>query len=101
MAGKKRALGGRNIRKTIKSLAHETSGGGFARGGKIDDAEKEDEEPRKRGGAAKKEGGPMGGEKSPERADRRARGGRTSAPFSSAGSTTDREGSRNAGHEGE
>jgi hypothetical protein len=55
----------------------------------------------KRGGSIKEEA--VEGEASMPRADKRARGGRTSggSPFSTAHSVSDRTGKSSSGHEGE
>jgi hypothetical protein len=96
------------IRASVKEEAKKTSSGGFARGGAmkaktdVETKEEEDSEERKRGGRTKKrEGGKVEGEGAMPRADRRARGGRTSAPFSSARNMSERAGSSSSGHEGE
>jgi hypothetical protein len=93
------------IRASVKAEGKKTSSEGFKRGGALkakteaEDKQEDESEERKRGGRTKKEGGKVEGEKPMERADRRARGGRTSAPFSSAGHMTARADSSGSGHE--
>lgn len=94
------------IRASVKAEGKKTSSEGFKRGGALkakteaEDKQEDESEERKRGGRTpKKEGGKVEGEKPMERADRRARGGRTSAPFSSARNMTERAGSSSSGHE--
>jgi hypothetical protein len=82
-------------KKTVLALGKKTSSGGFANGGATVG--------KKAGGAvpARKEGGAISGAASTPSLAKRARGGAAKAPFSSAGSTQDREGSGKSGHEGE
>jgi hypothetical protein len=70
---------------TMSTLGTKTSSDGF-----------------KSGGATKrKDGGAISGAASTPTLAHRARGGRTSAPFSSASSPSARSGSSTSGHEGE
>lgn len=94
------------IRASVKSEAAKTSSSGFARGGAMkakteaEDKQEDASEERKRGGyVKKKEGGAIAGAGAAPSLAKRARGGRTSAPFSSARSMTDRAGSSSSGHE--
>jgi hypothetical protein len=64
-------------KKTVLAAAKKTSSSGF------------------------KEGGAISGAGSTPTLAHRARGGRTSAPFSAAGSSSARSGSSTSGHEGE
>lgn len=84
MARKKRMSGGRTIRNSVEAEAKKTSSEGF-----------------KRGGAMKKEMEPDADDMPARRADRRARGGRATSPFSSARDSSERGGKSESGHEGE
>jgi hypothetical protein len=108
---------------TVAKLGTKTSSDGFKRGGAkrasggrtdADGINREpgsdDDEGRKAGGAvgkkaggavAKKAGGAISGGASAPSLGQRARGGRTSAPFSTVHAPSARHGSSSSGHEGE
>jgi hypothetical protein len=100
---------------TVAKLGTKTSSDGFKRGGakrasggRTDadgisrDPGSSDDAGRKAGGAVgKKAGGAISGSASAPSLAQRARGGRTSAPFSSVHTPSARHGSSSSGHEGE
>jgi hypothetical protein len=101
---KKRAKGGAFGGAKFKDTDGEKEPGTFR---KLDKAAKVSElgtktssDGFKRGGAAhRKDGGMVGGSAPAPSLAKRARGGRTSAPFSSAGTMSSRTGSSTSGHE--
>lgn len=95
----------------VAKLGTKTKSDGFAMGGAIDEdgiarmPEHPEDKGMKKGGAMKKkhrkDGGSVTGAASTPSLAKRARGGRTLAPFSNVHTPVARQGSSQSGHEGE